>query len=83
MPDVLGAVYDFLQAHISPLPEQIVRGWQNRAALPDASEYLEHSPFCTEICRISCRKRKSPAGAGQGKRHEATPKTRASRSPWP
>ena len=49
MPDVLGAVYDFLQAHISPLPEQIVRGWQNRAALPDASKYLNHSPFCTEI----------------------------------
>ncbi len=40
MPDVLGAVYDFLQAHISPLPEYIVRGWQNRAALPDASEYV-------------------------------------------
>ena len=31
-PDVLGAVYDFLQAYIQPIPEHIVRGWQNRAA---------------------------------------------------
>lgn len=38
-PDVLGAVYDFLQAYIQPMPEHIVRGWQNRAALPDVSAY--------------------------------------------
>lgn len=39
MPDVLGAAHDFLQAHIRPVPERIVRGWQNRAALPNASAY--------------------------------------------
>lgn len=38
--DVLGAVHDFLQARLSPQPEHIVRGWQNRAALPDASAYV-------------------------------------------
>lgn len=38
-PDVLGAVHDFLQAHVTPAPQNIVRGWQNRAALPNASAY--------------------------------------------
>lgn len=39
MPDVLGAVHDFVRAHIVPQPEHIVRGLQNRAALPAASAY--------------------------------------------
>lgn len=39
MIDVLGAAHDFLRAHIRPVPEHIVRGWQNRAALPNASAY--------------------------------------------
>ncbi|MDE7064492.1 MAG: hypothetical protein K2O70_03355 [Desulfovibrionaceae bacterium] len=39
MTDVLGAVHDFLTARIGLAPEGIVRGWQNRAALPDVSSY--------------------------------------------
>ena len=38
--DVLGAVYDFLMQTLSPAPVNIVRGWQNRAALPDASSFV-------------------------------------------
>lgn len=38
-PDVLGAVHDFLVAHIGVAPAVIVRGWQNRAALPAVSSY--------------------------------------------
>lgn len=39
-PDVLGAVYDFLQAYITPTPEYIIRGWQNSATLPsDSNDY--------------------------------------------
>lgn len=37
--DVLGAVHDFLAAHIGIDPKVIVRGWQNRAALPEVSSY--------------------------------------------
>lgn len=37
--DVLGAVHDFLVAHIGIAPEAIVRGWQNRADLPALSSY--------------------------------------------
>ena len=39
MADVLGAVYDFLKTYIVPDVE-VVRGWQNRAALPNASSYV-------------------------------------------
>lgn len=38
--DVLGAVHDFLAAHIDIAPAVIVRGWQNRAALPNVSSYV-------------------------------------------
>lgn len=38
-PDVLGAVHDFLAAYIGISPKVIIRGWQNRAALPDVSSY--------------------------------------------
>lgn len=38
--DILGAVYDFLTQTISPAPVNIVRGWQNRAALPNASAFV-------------------------------------------
>lgn len=37
--DVLGAVHDFLVAHIGIAPEAIIRGWQNRADLPALSSY--------------------------------------------
>lgn len=37
--DVLGAVHDFLVAHIGVAPEAIIRGWQNRADLPAMSSY--------------------------------------------
>ncbi|MBD5417370.1 MAG: hypothetical protein HDR50_06870 [Desulfovibrio sp.] len=37
--DVLGAVHDFLMAHIGIAPEAIIRGWQNRADLPPMSSY--------------------------------------------
>lgn len=37
--DVLGAVHDFLAAHMGIAPEAIIRGWQNRAALPGVSSY--------------------------------------------
>ncbi len=40
MTDVLGAVFDFLQARLSPAPQHIVRGWQNRAALPAANDFV-------------------------------------------
>lgn len=39
MADVLGAVYDFLKQYVVPDVE-VVRGWQNRAALPNASSYV-------------------------------------------
>ena len=39
MTDVLGAVYDFLEAHIMPAPAHIVRGWGNRAALPASNVF--------------------------------------------
>lgn len=37
--DVLGAVHDFLVEHIGLAPGVIIRGWQNRAALPALSSY--------------------------------------------
>lgn len=37
--DVLGAVHDFLVAHMGIAPEVIIRGWQNRADLPALSSY--------------------------------------------
>lgn len=37
--DVLGAVHDFLVAHMGIAPEFIIRGWQNRADLPAMSSY--------------------------------------------
>ena len=40
MTDVLGAVFDFLQARLSPAPLHIVRGWENRAALPNKNEFV-------------------------------------------
>lgn len=40
MVDVLGAVYDFITTALSPPPVNVVRGWQNRAALPDSSEFV-------------------------------------------
>lgn len=38
--DVLGAVHDFLSAKLGITPKTIVRGWQNRAALPAVSSYV-------------------------------------------
>lgn len=38
--DVLGIVYQFLDATLSPSPAAIVRGWQNRAALPGSSSVV-------------------------------------------
>lgn len=38
-PDVLGEVYDFLRAYIKPRPDHIIRGWQNRVALPNNINY--------------------------------------------
>ena len=41
MTDILGAVYSFLVANIPDIDgNKIVRGWQNRAALPDDSDYV-------------------------------------------
>ena len=40
MTDVLGAVFDFLQARLVPSPRHIVRGWENRAALPDSDDFI-------------------------------------------
>ena len=39
MSDILGAVYDFLKTYVCP-DVDIVRGWQNRASLPNVSEYV-------------------------------------------
>ena len=38
--DILGAVYTFLCQTLSPAPRHIIRGWQNRAALPDGSSFI-------------------------------------------
>lgn len=38
--DILGVVYDFLSQTLKPAPVNIVRGWQNRAALPNASSFV-------------------------------------------
>lgn len=38
--DVLGIVYQFLDATLTPAPSAIVRGWQNRAALPASSSVV-------------------------------------------
>ena len=38
--DILGVVYDFLTQTLNPAPVNIVRGWQNRAALPNASSFV-------------------------------------------
>lgn len=38
--DIIGSVYDFITQTISPAPVNIVRGWQNRAALPNASAFV-------------------------------------------
>ena len=40
MTDVLGAVYDFLTTRLSPAPQHIVRGWGNRAALPNSNDFV-------------------------------------------
>ena len=41
MVDILGAVYSFLVANLPDIDgNKIVRGWQNRAALPDDSDYI-------------------------------------------
>lgn len=37
--DVLGAVYDYLTSQLSLAPQNIVRGWQNRASLPNVPVY--------------------------------------------
>ena len=39
MTDILGAVHDFLTAKLGIDGGTIVRGWQNRAALPDSADY--------------------------------------------
>lgn len=38
--DILGVVYDFLTQTLNPAPINIVRGWQNRASLPNASAFV-------------------------------------------
>jgi len=38
--DVLGAVYQFCDRFLAPKPATIVRGWQNRAALPASSTLI-------------------------------------------
>ena len=38
--DVLGAVYQFCDRFLAPKPATIVRGWQNRAALPKSSTLI-------------------------------------------
>lgn len=38
--DVLGAVYQFCDRFLDPKPATIVRGWQNRAALPASSTLI-------------------------------------------
>lgn len=38
--DVLGAVYQFCDQYLAPKPATIVRGWQNRAALPASSSLV-------------------------------------------
>ena len=41
MPDILGVVYSFLAQYVPDIDDgNIVRGWQNRAALPDDSDYI-------------------------------------------
>lgn len=41
MPDILGVVYSFLAQYFPDIDAgSIVRGWQNRAALPDDSDYI-------------------------------------------
>ena len=40
MPDILGAIYSFLKDKMGIDGNTIVRGWQNRAALPDDSDYV-------------------------------------------
>ncbi len=41
MVDVLGAVYSFLAQYVPDIDAgNIARGWQNRAALPDSSDYI-------------------------------------------
>ena len=38
--DVLGAVYQFCDKFLAPKPATIVRGWQNRAALPASATLI-------------------------------------------
>lgn len=40
MTDILGAVYDFLVDKLAIDGGLILRGWQNRAALPDNADYV-------------------------------------------
>lgn len=40
MSDVLGAVHDFCLTYLDPPKPPIVRGWQNRAALPASSSCI-------------------------------------------
>lgn len=40
MTDVLGAVYDFLTTQFEQAPTNVVRGWQNRAALPASNHFV-------------------------------------------
>lgn len=40
MTDILEAVYDFVAQKIGIDEALIVRGWQNRASLPDSAEYV-------------------------------------------
>lgn len=38
--DILGAIYDLLTQKLDVDGNAIIRGWQNRAALPDNSDYV-------------------------------------------
>lgn len=66
MTDVLGAVFDFLQARLSPVPPHIVRGWGNRAALPDSNEFVVLTLIGAARRGTNVRQWKMPAGNAPG-----------------
>ena len=62
--DVLGIVYQFLDSTLSPAPSAIVRGWQNRAALPASSSVVIITLLEAVRHGTNVHTRQIPEGAG-------------------
>lgn len=66
MTDVLGAVFDFLQARLSPAPAHIVRGWGNRSALPKKNDFVVLTLIGAARRGTNVRQWKMPANQAPG-----------------